>query len=175
VVQVEDQGLGIEESQLATINEMLHDPPDFNVMALSTESRVGLFVVARLAERHGIKVSLRESDFGGTCAIVLIPADRIVTGGEPAGEPYEPYEPVRGGVRMIGGRPPLPRRERQTNLAAQLVSGPPPEEQRPGAAEDELLRSQRRRKTMTAFQHGTRQGRTNNEAGTWPDRDRREV
>jgi signal transduction histidine kinase len=171
VVQVEDQGLGIEESQLAALNEMLHEPPDFNVMALSAESRVGLFVVARLAERHGIKVSLRESDFGGTCAVVLIPADRIVDESEPT---VDPHEPVRGGVRMLGGRPPLPRRERQANLAAQLVSGPPPDEHRPAGGEDELLRSQRRRKTMTAFQHGTRQGRANNEAGDWPDRDRRE-
>ncbi|HET9142366.1 nitrate- and nitrite sensing domain-containing protein [Actinophytocola sp.] len=172
LVQVEDQGLGIEEPALTEINQMLHEPPDFNVMALSAESRVGLFVVARLAARHGIKVSLRESDFGGTCAVVLIPADRIADGADSAGPSAEPPP---GGVRMIGGRPPLPRRERQTNLAAQLVSGLPAEETGPVHPEDERLRSERRRKTMTAFQQGTRQGRGGSQTGQWPDPNRRGV
>ncbi|HEU5107341.1 MAG TPA: hypothetical protein VFT95_02065, partial [Micromonosporaceae bacterium] len=73
------------------------------------------------------------------------------------------------------GRPPLPRRERQTNLAAQLVSGLPAEETGPVHPEDERLRSERRRKTMTAFQQGTRQGRGGSQTGQWPDPNRRGV
>jgi hypothetical protein len=35
--------------------------------------------VSRLAARHGVKVSLRPSPYGGTTAIVLLPAELIVT------------------------------------------------------------------------------------------------
>jgi len=77
VVEIEDQGLGIEHAQRVRYNALLRNPPDFSVMALSTESRVGLFVVARLAARHGIKVVLRESTGGGTTAVVQLPASLI--------------------------------------------------------------------------------------------------
>jgi signal transduction histidine kinase len=187
IVEIEDQGLGIEQPQLDELNAMLHNPPDFNVMALSAESRVGLFVVARLAARHGIKVSLRESDFGGTRAVVLIPAARLVAPGVPDGTPAlpepapslvpqttnghaaQPFEPPRrNGTRMVGGnppvKPPLPRRERQSNLAPQLLSDPGPATPDPATPptineEDLLRRSERLRRSMSALQQGTRQGR----------------
>jgi hypothetical protein len=90
VVEIEDQGLGIEPDDLEQINAMLHHPPDFGVMALSTESRIGLFVVARLAARHGIKVTLRDSVYDGTRATVLIPSALIAE---------TPEEPEAGGPR----------------------------------------------------------------------------
>jgi signal transduction histidine kinase len=72
VLEIEDQGLGIEADRIDDLNNMLANPPDFGIMALSAEPRLGLFVVARLAARHGIGVSLRESAYGGTRAIVLV-------------------------------------------------------------------------------------------------------
>jgi signal transduction histidine kinase len=74
VVEIEDQGLGMTQSQRERLNAMLHEPPDFQVMALSRQMRLGLFVVAQLAARHGIRVTLAESAYGGTRAIVLIPS-----------------------------------------------------------------------------------------------------
>jgi hypothetical protein len=56
-------------------------------MALSTEPRIGLFVVARLAARHGIAVTLRESAYGGTRAIVLVKSDLLGVIAEPVEEP----------------------------------------------------------------------------------------
>jgi hypothetical protein len=82
VLEIEDQGLGIEPARADDFNNMLSNPPDFGIMALSSEPRLGLFVVARLAARHGISVTLRESAYGGTRAIVLVrnellgPADK---------------------------------------------------------------------------------------------------
>jgi signal transduction histidine kinase len=78
LVEIEDQGLGIDEQLAAELNAMLSDPPDFDVMALSPQTSVGLFVVARLAARHGISVTLHETGFVGTLATVLIPASRVV-------------------------------------------------------------------------------------------------
>ncbi|KAA9152189.1 sensor histidine kinase [Amycolatopsis acidicola] len=77
VIEIEDQGLGIEPEQADELNAMLADPPDFSVMALSSEPRLGLFVVARLASRHGITVTLRQSAYGGTRAIVLVRSELL--------------------------------------------------------------------------------------------------
>jgi signal transduction histidine kinase len=72
VIEVEDQGLGLADNDRETINGLLHEPPDFGVMALSNDSRLGLFVVSQLAARHGITVTLVESVYGGVRAIVLV-------------------------------------------------------------------------------------------------------
>ncbi|WP_435155212.1 sensor histidine kinase [Amycolatopsis sacchari] len=77
VLEIEDQGLGMEAEQIDELNSMLADPPDFSMMALSAEPRLGLFVVARLASRHGIAVTLRPSAYGGTRAIVLVRSELL--------------------------------------------------------------------------------------------------
>jgi signal transduction histidine kinase len=69
-IEIEDRGLGIPADQLARINDRLASPPDFD---LADTDQLGLFVSARLAARHGIKVTLRESPFGGTAAVVMLP------------------------------------------------------------------------------------------------------
>jgi signal transduction histidine kinase len=69
-IEVEDRGLGMSEEEFTAINARLANPPPFD---LSTSERLGLFVVGRLAERHGIQVRLRSSPYGGTMAIVLVP------------------------------------------------------------------------------------------------------
>jgi signal transduction histidine kinase len=74
-IEVEDRGLGMMDEDRITANEQLASPPEFN---LSSTARLGLYVVGRLASRHGIRVSLRESPYGGTTAIVLIPAHLVV-------------------------------------------------------------------------------------------------
>ncbi|HEX3649959.1 MAG TPA: ATP-binding protein, partial [Pseudonocardiaceae bacterium] len=77
VVEVEDQGLGLADHDRELMNGLLHEPPDFGVMALSKDSRLGLFVVSRLAARHGITVTLVESVYGGVRAIVLVRASLL--------------------------------------------------------------------------------------------------
>ncbi len=77
-VEVEDRGLGLTEEELAEINTRLASPPEFD---LANSDQLGLFVVGQLAARHGIKVSLRESPYGGTTAIVLIPHSLLARSG----------------------------------------------------------------------------------------------
>jgi signal transduction histidine kinase len=69
-VEVEDRGVGVTDEQLDKLNQNLASPPEFD---LAEGDQLGLFVVARLAAKHGIKVTLRPSPFGGTSAIVLLP------------------------------------------------------------------------------------------------------
>jgi signal transduction histidine kinase len=79
VVEVEDQGLGIEAERREALNKMFRDPPDFGLMALLDDPRIGFFVVARLAQQHGMRVSLTESTYGGVRAGVVIPSVLITT------------------------------------------------------------------------------------------------
>ena len=74
-IEIDDRGLGIEPGQLDEINQQLASPPDFD---LANADRLGLFVGAKLAARHGVRVSLRPSPYGGTTAIVLMPNSIVV-------------------------------------------------------------------------------------------------
>ncbi|HEY0716389.1 MAG TPA: sensor histidine kinase [Streptosporangiaceae bacterium] len=75
IVEVEDRGLGIPAATMAELNQRLAAPPEFD---LADRDQLGLLVVSRLAHRHGIKVTLRGSPYGGAAAIVLIPKDLVV-------------------------------------------------------------------------------------------------
>jgi hypothetical protein len=75
-IEVEDRGLGMSPTRLAELNDRLANPPEFNP---SDSEQLGLFVVSQLAKRHGIRVTLRASPYGGTAAIVLIPLHLVVT------------------------------------------------------------------------------------------------
>ncbi len=75
-IEVEDRGLGMSPQRLAGLNERLARPPEFNP---SDSEQLGLFVVSQLAKRHGIRVTLKASPYGGTTAIVLIPGQLVVT------------------------------------------------------------------------------------------------
>ncbi|WP_328751273.1 nitrate- and nitrite sensing domain-containing protein [Streptomyces sp. NBC_00285] len=77
-VEVEDRGLGMSEDEYDSFNAHLAEAPKFDVVALADDLRLGMFVIARLANRHGIQVTLRSSPYGGTTAIVLIPHEVVV-------------------------------------------------------------------------------------------------
>jgi signal transduction histidine kinase len=79
VVEVEDRGLGFSPDELARCNERLAHTPEFD---LAGSDQLGLFIVSRLAARHGIKVTLRPSPFGGTTAIVLMPHSTVLSAAE---------------------------------------------------------------------------------------------
>jgi signal transduction histidine kinase len=75
-IEVEDRGLGISPERLTELNERLASPPELNP---SDSEQLGLFVVGQLAKRHGIRVTLRASPYGGIAAVVLIPQHLVVT------------------------------------------------------------------------------------------------
>jgi signal transduction histidine kinase len=80
-IEIEDRGLGMVPQRLQELNERLANPPDIN--PANTE-QLGLFVVGQLARRHGVRVVLRPSPYGGTTAVVLIPVALIVEDGPAA-------------------------------------------------------------------------------------------
>ena len=92
VVEIEDRGLGMSDEELIQANERLANPPEID-FALSRV--LGLYVVGRLAQRHGIKVQLRHSWYGGVTTLTLIPHGLLVWPKEPAAMP-EPAAAVPG-------------------------------------------------------------------------------
>ncbi|PKW06544.1 Signal transduction histidine kinase [Streptomyces sp. 1222.5] len=70
VLEIDDRGLGLDAGQRAEAQRTLTDPDAFDP---TRHDRLGLYVVGRLAALHGIEVSLRDSPYGGTTAVVLLP------------------------------------------------------------------------------------------------------
>ena len=70
VVQVTDAGLGIAEDALAEANDKLRSGGE---VTPDTARRMGLFVVSRLAQRHGLTVQLDHNDRMGITATVFLP------------------------------------------------------------------------------------------------------
>jgi signal transduction histidine kinase len=84
MVEIHDKGIGLTAEDFADINHKLADPPTVDV---EIARRMGLFVVGRLAERHGIRVQLRPSgEQAGTTSLVMLP-EPITHGG--GGEPLD--------------------------------------------------------------------------------------
>ncbi|MFF2202830.1 nitrate- and nitrite sensing domain-containing protein [Streptomyces sp. NPDC058145] len=80
VLEIDDRGLGLDAEQRAEAHRTLNDPDAFDP---TRHDRLGLYVVGRLAARHGIEVSLGDSPYGGTTAVVLLPP-AVLADGEPA-------------------------------------------------------------------------------------------
>ncbi|WP_411576255.1 nitrate- and nitrite sensing domain-containing protein [Streptomyces mutabilis] len=80
LIEIHDTGIGLSPEDLAAINERLAAPPTVDV---SVSRRMGLFVVGRLSQRHGIRIQLRPSDSGGTTALVMLPVDVAQGGRKP--------------------------------------------------------------------------------------------
>ncbi len=81
LITIDDGGLGMSERELVAVNQRLADPPLFD---FSIAQRLGLFVVARLADRHDIEVRLSRSDAGGVRASVRLPEALLVAPGSAA-------------------------------------------------------------------------------------------
>jgi signal transduction histidine kinase len=75
LIEIEDRGLGMSPSVLEGYNQRLAAPPPADV---SDCRMMGLAVVARLAERHQIRVTLRANADSGTVASVTLPTALLV-------------------------------------------------------------------------------------------------
>ncbi|UJB44931.1 sensor histidine kinase [Streptomyces sp. A1-5] len=84
-VEIEDRGPRVAAERYEEMNGRLHAAPPYSVLAENAH-RLGLFVVGHLADQLQARVTLRRSTFGGTSAIVIIPAEHLVRS-EPASTP----------------------------------------------------------------------------------------
>nr|WP_237536685.1 nitrate- and nitrite sensing domain-containing protein [Streptomyces sp. SID5785] len=78
MIEIHDKGIGLTAEDFADINHKLANPPTVDA---AISSRMGLFVVGRLSDRHGIRVQLRPSgEQAGTTSLVMLP-EPITHGG----------------------------------------------------------------------------------------------
>ncbi|MGC5020822.1 nitrate- and nitrite sensing domain-containing protein [Micromonospora sp. DT47] len=142
-LRVRDQGIGISESRLTTINERLLAPATLSSAAAGS---MGLHVVAHLAARHGVRVQLHRNG-GGTVAQVEVPeaaltrvetvTRRPVAGRRPASShaawfppradaPAATTVPVVAAPRAAPGGDPAPGIHRAPAVTLPVVSAGPP-------------------------------------------------
>jgi hypothetical protein len=106
LIEVTDSGVGITEARLEQLNWRLENPP---VVDVSVSRHMGLFAVAHLAARHGVRVRLRPSSPRGLTAMVWLPETVAATAATGYGERYrrsagrgyqQPLEPVASTARI---------------------------------------------------------------------------
>jgi len=173
-VEIEDRGLGMSQTDRDAINRRLAGPPEFD---LTQSERLGFSVVGMLAARHGVAVTIKPSPYGGTTAIVLVPAALVQPTPQtpPAPPPRDMPELEPVSVSMVsdetgpgelprrirtarrGAEPQgsgLPRRVRQANLPEQLKERqePLPEALRERSPEEA-------RALLSSLQSGWQRGR----------------
>lgn len=134
-VEITDQGMGIPADSRDRHNDILQNPPDFEVASLQRDSRLGIFVVAQLAHRHGISVRLWESEYGGVRAVVIIPSALLT-------DPADDTTPLTGLTRAAASVPAPAAEDRAEAPGATLVEDRPqprlqPDPQPPATSPEE--------------------------------------
>ena len=94
LVDITDQGVGMGADEMAHANWRLDNPP---VVDVAVSRRMGLFVVARLAARHGIRVRLRPGPAGGLTALVWLPDEVVTRDNAPSALGLRPFQPPVAG------------------------------------------------------------------------------
>ena len=107
LIEIEDQGLGMSDEQLVKVNQRLAKPPDID---FALAKMLGFFVVTQLASKHGVKVQLRHSWYGGITALVLVPQRLIAQPTELAPLAHDEAGRRRGRspVAAVADHPPAP-------------------------------------------------------------------
>ncbi|MFE2024407.1 nitrate- and nitrite sensing domain-containing protein [Streptomyces hygroscopicus] len=92
MLSVQDEGIGMTPERFIELNDRLADPVPEYCQGPQPEDPLGLglYVVTRLAARHGIRVQLREQQPGGVAAVVVLPTKILPAGPPGAGLPPAP-------------------------------------------------------------------------------------
>ncbi|MFD6433020.1 nitrate- and nitrite sensing domain-containing protein [Streptomyces venezuelae] len=151
MLSVQDEGIGVTQDRMRELNARLadFDPDDAYDQESGDGLGLGLYVVARLAARHGARVRLRDQKQGGVAAVVVLPegilaeapSQAAVVTPPRAGEPltHLPGSEAEANSNVLPGRlagapgedPLIAAAERTLETALPSPSPEPPEEQDP--------------------------------------------
>ncbi|WP_254075821.1 nitrate- and nitrite sensing domain-containing protein [Streptomyces sp. P3] len=147
MLSVQDEGIGITGDRLSRLNARLaeFDPETPYDQEGEDGLGLGLYVVARLAHRHGVRVRLREQKQGGVAAVVVLPAPLLAAAPAAAIPATSPASAATQGFTLPGADAEansnvLPGRSPSADplvaLAERAVreARPPAEEQAPASA-----------------------------------------
>jgi signal transduction histidine kinase len=172
VLEIEDRGIGMSDDELVDANQRLANPP---IVDFALSRMLGLYVVARLAQRYNIKVQLRHSWYGGVTALVLLPPTLTVQAPVP-----ESFEAARNGRHRPQLTPParIGPDGAPGQVAPPAAASPLPEDigdGRPGdhlpifeaARSDWFNEPDVHRDHLPLRRHGAEQPRTARQAAWW--------
>jgi len=120
LVDVLDAGVGMSEEDLAVANRKIALATADDSAELPVSRQLGLYVVGRLAGRHGIQVALREQG-EGVRAVVALPAELVRAVTSPAARPAAapPIALAAFGAPASAGSP------SSAPVPADRIAGPP--------------------------------------------------
>ncbi|MET9897807.1 nitrate- and nitrite sensing domain-containing protein [Streptomyces sp. NPDC006446] len=98
MLSVQDEGIGMTDERMSHLNARLDefDPEDTYDQESGEGLGLGLYVVARLAHRHGVRAQLREQKQGGVAAVVVLPKALLAAA---------PASTVPAAPRVVGAAP----------------------------------------------------------------------
>ncbi|MER7052288.1 nitrate- and nitrite sensing domain-containing protein [Streptomyces sp. NPDC000351] len=104
MLSVQDEGIGMATERLERLNARLTDfDPDAPYDQEGEDGLgLGLYVVARLAHRHGARVRLREQKQGGVAAVVVLPNPLLAAAPPAALVPTAPMPEGTGSFSLPG-------------------------------------------------------------------------
>lgn len=122
VVEIDDGGVGLDDIRLEQVREIASGRRPVGLAELGEIPQTGLPVVGAYVRRHGFRVDITESVYGGLRAIVLVPAELtepVAPSGVVAGthalarrpEPVTPALPSPEAGAVPLDEPPAPRTE----------------------------------------------------------------
>ncbi|MBC2905431.1 nitrate- and nitrite sensing domain-containing protein [Streptomyces cupreus] len=102
MLSVQDEGIGMADDRMSRLNTRLTDfDPEASYDQEGEEGLgLGLYVVARLAHRHGVRVQLREQKQGGVAAVVVLPKP-LLAQATPTAVPAPSGTPLPGGTHTF--------------------------------------------------------------------------
>ncbi|MFE6337411.1 nitrate- and nitrite sensing domain-containing protein [Streptomyces sp. NPDC057798] len=102
MLSVQDEGIGMTDDRMTRLNNRLADfDPEASYDQEGEEGLgLGLYVVARLAHRHGVRVQLREQKQGGVAAVVVLP-NALLAQAAPTAVPAPSGVPAPGGTQSF--------------------------------------------------------------------------
>ncbi|MFE3884019.1 nitrate- and nitrite sensing domain-containing protein [Streptomyces lydicus] len=129
MLSVQDEGIGMTSERMAELNERLTDAEAASSSETVDEALgLGLYVVVRLAARHGVRVQLRDAKLGGVTAVVVLPGSILPTRPAPSASAASAHQDVAHAQGLPGSvaeanSNALPTRSARRDPAA--VAGPP--------------------------------------------------
>ncbi|MEU1040084.1 nitrate- and nitrite sensing domain-containing protein [Streptomyces sp. NPDC005907] len=103
MLSVQDEGIGMTTERMEQLNARLadFDPDDAYDEESGEGLGLGLYVVARLAHRHGVRVNLREQKQGGVAAVVVLPKALLAAAPAAAAPAGTASAPALGGAPAL--------------------------------------------------------------------------
>ncbi|KUM89478.1 histidine kinase [Streptomyces pseudovenezuelae] len=120
MLSVQDEGIGMTAERMTTLNARLAEfDPEAAYESYDEGDEglgLGLYVVGRLAHRHGVRVQLREQKQGGVAAVVVLPKP-LLTGAPTSAVPAADAGPVTAATHSFS----LPGADAEVN--SNVLSG----------------------------------------------------